>query len=342
MNKTVPASNTDPAESAEVAAFNQNVSDGHMVDETKDKAGFDTAFSEFAAAREAKRAGVEAAAPPEVVAPQSADSPATPVAAAPPATVAATPAAPAAKVRPAWFDSLPPEAKAEYERLEVERQKDSEKLARMGSQVNAYERKLQEARKATPAPAKAAGVASDEAQKFAELYPEINKGVEARMAEIRELVEGVKAAIDPLAKDRETRIAETNEAAVEAAHQGWKQTVNSDDFKEWFSKQPESIRNLGASNAPEDAVAVLDFFTSATGFKPAVASSTPAAPAAARAAAPQAASTLAAKRQQQLQDAQGVPNSRPSTETTASAPSDFAAAFEYYRAKRERKEAMTA
>lgn len=266
---------------------------------------------------------------------------------------------PEAPAEPAWIAALPKEhqdtARADWKaRVEAERVA-NEKVARMGGQVNAYQRRhdtlLQEnkALKAKPAETKPAesGKAAETAdgfnmEEFKTRFPEIAQAIEARVQDVRAKVEAVKAEIDPLAQDRDQQIRDAGAAAIEAAHPGWVGTAKTPEFKEWFSKQAASLRSLASSENPEDTILVLDFFkaTHPSETTSTDNAQTQEAEAAGKVAADKAAADVAAKRKKQLDDAVGVPSGRPRSEATASAPDDYAAAFAFYAAEREKKARM--
>lgn len=332
--------------------------------DTQEK-GFDQFFDEFAAARD------KGVAPPAEGSTTAAAATSEQSTAAKPgdkAAAAAAAAKPAEPVEPAWISKLPAEdqelARADWKAkvaAEKKNAEDAEKLTRMSGQVNAYQKRhdalLKQVREGAPqtdgktavtaaaestaAAAKAASAQATSFQwdKFAEQFPEIASAIETRFQDVKSKVEAVKAEIDPLAEDREERIRETGAAAIEAAHPQWTDTARSPEFKEWFSKQPVSLQGLASSENPEDTIMVLDFFKASTG-KTTQAAATNAqtqTSEAATAAADQKAADLAAKRQKQLDDAVGVPSGRPRSEASASAPEDFAAAFNFFAAKRDRE-----
>ena len=47
---------------------------------------------------------------------------------------------------------------------------------------------------------------------------------------------------------------------LDAAHPGWKSTVQSQDFSVWMGRQPASVQALASSNREADAILMLDLF----------------------------------------------------------------------------------
>lgn len=54
-----------------------------------------------------------------------------------------------------------------------------------------------------------------------------------------------------------------HEDLVEDMHEGWKQTVSSDEFKGWFKAQPANVQALANSPRARDAIRLLDSFKAA-------------------------------------------------------------------------------
>ena len=52
--------------------------------------------------------------------------------------------------------------------------------------------------------------------------------------------------------------AKTEDRLVNVAHRGWKDTVKTKEFTDWYAKQPTEVQQLGASPVAEDAIALLD------------------------------------------------------------------------------------
>ena len=48
--------------------------------------------------------------------------------------------------------------------------------------------------------------------------------------------------------------------AVEIAHKGWKELVDTDNFKKWQKKQAEEVQMLSLSPNPNDAILLIDLY----------------------------------------------------------------------------------
>jgi hypothetical protein len=62
--------------------------------------------------------------------------------------------------------------------------------------------------------------------------------------------------------------AETEGRLVNIAHRGWRDTVKTPDFSNWYATQPEHVKALGASPTAEDAITLLDHYRAQTAGKP--------------------------------------------------------------------------
>jgi len=60
---------------------------------------------------------------------------------------------------------------------------------------------------------------------------------------------------------------ETEIQKIENAHPGWQQTVRTQDFSNWKSRQPPSVLRLGASESAQDAILMLDLYKRDHGLK---------------------------------------------------------------------------
>lgn len=184
----------------------------------------------------------------------------------------------------AYFESLPASVRARIEKID--------KIEVTANQIGATQRKLKtvedrieavskagtEAAKAASA---AGGAAPTQAQidaaaasggakwkQMKEDFPEWAEALDERLAALRPSaaapvdVEGIKKEV---AGEVDTRIAQSVDAAEERAfvrmkHPGWKATVKTPEFKDWYDKQPEDMKAKAASNNGDDAVTMLDAF----------------------------------------------------------------------------------
>jgi hypothetical protein len=209
---------------------------------------------------------------------------------------------------------------------------EAEKVAkRHQDQVGGYEKQLREARAALEA-AKATGTTQEKKvaearvaetnaklQKIKADFPSIAEAMEAVIAEStakvrRELeekfgaeVNKVKQQFEPIAKAHVTSLESAEEAAIEAAHPGWKELAVSKPFIEWFEQQSAGVQALAKGGA-QDEVALFDRYRT----QHPLSTATPPEGDSAKAAAEKAAADkkaeadrLAAQRGRQLQDAAG-------------------------------------
>lgn len=95
-------------------------------------------------------------------------------------------------------------------------------------------------------------------------FAEISKGVERRIAkavaEVKQSIPSVDVAA-AIAQETARVRQELAEEALEERHEGWKDTVRSDDFALWMQTKAESVRNeLASSNSPRVVSKALDEF----------------------------------------------------------------------------------
>lgn len=167
------------------------------------------------------------------------------------------------------------------------------------------------------------------AKELMENYPEIAEGVRAMVeAERSRIMASVEGQVDPLRRataeqlerDARNRTREL-EAAVEAAHTGWVDTVQTPDFQGWLARQSSGVRGLAGSAEPEDAITLLNLYKGVS-LQAKVDLNKP---------DTSRADTLAAKRRKALDDAEAIPSSAVSKRE--SVPDDFEAQFNYFASK---------
>jgi Skp family chaperone for outer membrane proteins len=86
-----------------------------------------------------------------------------------------------------------------------------------------------------------------------------------RQAELeREAKQRQQAAIERQQEQSKRAQEEQHTAAqmalVEEKHPGWGKAVNTQNFKNWLSRQPESLKRLSGSDKAEDAITLLDLY----------------------------------------------------------------------------------
>lgn len=115
-------------------------------------------------------------------------------------------------------------------------------------------------------------------ERLKEDFPEWADGVEAFMSsrltglqpggqnpeQVQQLLQQQEAA---LRSDMHRQMAELQ---VETRHEGWKETVRMPEFSNWVMQQAPEIQSLAMSDAPRDAIRMLDLFAAAKA-KPATA-----------------------------------------------------------------------
>lgn len=158
---------------------------------------------------------------------------------------------------------------------------------------------------------------SERMQNLMQDYPEI---AEALQEELDRRLGGVKQELAPMFEERQRRERDTAEAAVLEVHPDFKEAVQSQEFVDWFSKQPDAVQRMGASDDPRDAIAVLDFYKALNGK---AVQSNP------------AVQQIREKRSRALERNVTVRNTAPAP--VGDAPDDFETAFRYYAQKRERE-----
>lgn len=97
----------------------------------------------------------------------------------------------------------------------------------------------------------------------------VDARINARLASAKQEpvdVAGIKTEINTaLSADLEQRVAAAAAQAEEMAvvrirHPGWKQTVQTPEFRDWYGKQAPEVQALAQSSVAEDAIRMLDSF----------------------------------------------------------------------------------
>lgn len=144
--------------------------------------------------------------------------------------------------------------------------------------VAAMARQLQEvtaAKAATPAPGGPTSAQIDGAKKDPESWAKLKEDFPEWASGVEDYVKANQGAqqfsAEELERQRKETIAQATRAAadvmreelVEARHAGWKNVVQTTEFKAWFGQQPPETQKLAESAAPADAIALLDSFRDA-------------------------------------------------------------------------------
>lgn len=246
------------------------------------------------------------AAQPAVTSPTSTPAPA---AATPAATAPATPAAPAAPEDP--YAGLHPAVRARLESVDGLTQRLRNAEGHIGGLTSENRRIAGElaaaqaaAKTSTTAPTttqmQAAQVSGEKWKELKDQFPEWADALEERLSQVQpaqpnidELRNQIRGELtqqlttDITAKVSAELSAKTEDRLVNVAHRGWKDTVKTQEFTDWYAKQPADVQALGASPVAEDAINLLDQFK------------------AQRVATPDPAA-IAQQRRQRLQDAANV------------------------------------
>lgn len=117
----------------------------------------------------------------------------------------------------------------------------------------------------TQAQVKAASESKEAMDKLKSEHPEFGAALGVALeAHVKALDESIKGRLpsgevllQQIDEVVDKRVADT---IVEMSHEGWKDTVQTPDFKAWYAKQPANIQALGASERPRDSIRLLDAF----------------------------------------------------------------------------------
>lgn len=241
---------------------------------------------------------------------------------APAATEAAQQEAATQTAEDLWKDATPAQRAAfeqvsrRFEDAEHRARADAGRVSALHRKTQDLERRLQ-TQQPTQAQVSAAMKAPESWKKFSEDFPDIAKAVDDRFTTLEKGVsETVEQATQPLYKARaedsqraqqEQLRSETHR--VDEAHPGWRNDVNSPEFKAWLSRQAPIIQAGFASDNADDAILVLDRFKSAAGHNPAA--------------------DIQQRRAQRVAQAAGVnAASRPAQQGRAELPNDYDAAWD--------------
>lgn len=247
-------------------------------------------FNEMVAKRAADKAGETPSLAPEPATPPAEPAP-TPVVekdagATQNEPAAAKPAAEEAKVEvekpqpdadlDAILDTVPQEKRDALAKrlrdaaaIEAENKRLEHANRSMAGRVSAFQKKLNEVA-STPAAQVAAKEEDTETWKqFKEDYPDISKVIEERLSkqtgnaspDVTEMVEYVR-------EERKNRFLTESWDAVEDVHNGWRETVNTPSFREWYATSP-TYEKLANSDDLSDAIALMDLYSARTNRTPA-------------------------------------------------------------------------
>ena len=218
--------------------------------------------------------------------------------------------------------------RSEYNKLQENNDKLSHQAKSNAGRIGALQRKLNEFQAASPAVGNqptatevAEAMKTPEAwASFNEEYPDIHDAIESRLeVERSQNQEAMNRALQPLRAAEEERHVNSQYAALEAAHNDWKDVVKSESFADWLQQQPVAIQQLSNSNDAFEASKLLDYYKLSQPQGAAATTST--------------VTSIQQKRAKQLEDAAGVQSKPGPGATGVIPPDDFDAAFEMFAAE---------
>jgi hypothetical protein len=117
----------------------------------------------------------------------------------------------------------------------------------------------------TQAQVQDAAKSSDRWKRLTEDFPDWAEAIDERFAAIPQAKEvdlsGIKTDFSKQLADAKTEARQL--ARIDAKHEGWEETVNTDEFKAWLTKQAPEKQALAKSDKAKDAITLLDDFKAA-------------------------------------------------------------------------------
>ena len=324
--------------------------------------GYDKAFAEFAAAREGNAApsSEEPKEPGEPDGNDPSDEPAAPAEDEPPAATeegeddepvtsgeakgsegGSQP--PEEEQAPDPWAQVPEELKAEYAKVQKERDEALHKAKSDANRVAALSRRLQElsvakpsADKAPDQPTEAQKALDEKIAQLREDYGDIADPLIELIENQRKELEGVRTVITGLNEAQQAQVIQAETQALEARHPDWREIAQSPDFAGWLQIQPPNIKSLAESWDARETSVVLTLFKTEAGV--ATGQKTEAEPKEQSEAEPKSKADAATgvRRSQQLDGGRDV-RSRPAP-AASEPPDDFEAAFKYFEERRKQKQ----
>lgn len=237
------------------------------------------------------------------------------------------------------FADLPQDVRDRIKAIEKERDDAKHRASSDANRVAALSRKLNEL-KSSPASAVAPAPEKTEAQKalddkitqlkedYGDIAEPLIELIEAQASELST----VRTVLTGLSEERQQQVIAAETQALEARHPDFREIAKSDEFKDWLQVQPQNIQGLATSWDARETSVVLTLFKAerleATGQTDTTAT----------AATDQKVDAATGKRRSQQLDGGRDVRSRPAP-AASEAPEDFDAAFKFYEAKRQAKEA---
>jgi len=100
----------------------------------------------------------------------------------------------------------------------------------------------------------------DVMSEFEEEYPDVAAYIRNQQAASQQTIERLESKVNYLSDSEQQRDAQTQYAAVEAAHPKWEETAKSDGFKGWITQQPANVQALTKSQLASDAIWLFDTY----------------------------------------------------------------------------------
>lgn len=176
---------------------------------------------------------------------------------------------------PAWMNSIPDDARKEFEQLQSDNQRLNHKVASQTGRVKAAEARWKKAQEQLEASRSAAEQGADVDDlidaDFAEDYPELAATMKNSFARsLGNVSQRMKSITDPLStvingelESISTAQAEENQNAVLEAFPDAAKMVNDPSYDRWLAMQPAGLQALAAeSTDPQDAIYILSQFQS--------------------------------------------------------------------------------
>jgi len=236
---------------------------------------------------------------------------------------------------PDLWANAPEELKAEYAKIQKERDEARHKAQSDASRVAALSKKLQQLSAISSAPApeqptEAQKALDEKVDQLRKDYGEIADPLIELIENQRKELTSVRATLTGLSEERQAQVIAAETQALEARHPDWQSIAQSPDFAGWLQIQPPNIQSLAASWDARETSVVLTLFKAeqleATG-------QTAEAP---QETKPKADAATGARRSQQLDGGRDV-RSKPAP-AASEAPDDFDAAFKFFAEKRRLRE----
>ena len=239
---------------------------------------------------------------------------------------------PAGQEAPDLWANAPDDLKAEFARVQKERDEATHKAQSDANRVAALSRKLQSLQSspasapAPAAPTEAQKVLDGKIAQLREDYGEIADPLIELIENQRAELTNVRTVLTGLNEERQAQVIAAEQQALEARHPDWREVAQNPGFASWLEIQPANIQALATSWDARETSVVLTLFKAenvvASGQKPDKGG--------------KASAATGARRSQQLDGGRDV-GSRPAP-AASDAPEDFDAAFDFYTQKRAAKE----